>query len=227
MFSRIPESTMRWVRTGLLVAWFVLIASLFWDPVTPHLTMPDNLASPFHLHAEAPPVMVQGHPLPALPYAMGNRIFWTMVLPLVPIFLMVFGHEAWRRICPLSHFSQIPHMLGWQRKIKALNRRSGGVERVLALLPQGWLWRNHYYLQLGFLTAGVCARILFDNADRAALIAFARERMGRLDLLVNNAGMGPREPNTAQVPAGTDTSTHPGGRDFRASLSVGRSIPTR
>ena len=98
-----------------------------------------DLASPFHLHPEAPPVMVQGHPLPALPYAMGNRIFWTMVLPLVPIFLMVFGHEAWRRICPLSHFSQIPHMLGWQHKIKALNRRSGRVERVLALLPQGWL----------------------------------------------------------------------------------------
>ena len=171
MFSRIPESTMRWVRTGLLVAWFVLIASLFWDPVTPHLTMPDNLASPFHLHAGAPPVMVQGHPLPAQPYAMGSRIFWTMVLPLAPIFLMVFGHEAWRRVCPLSHFSQIPHMLGWQHKIKVLNRRSGRVERVLALLPEGWLRRNHYYLQLGFLTAGVCARLLFNNADRAALIA--------------------------------------------------------
>jgi NAD(P)-dependent dehydrogenase (short-subunit alcohol dehydrogenase family) len=30
-------------------------------------------------------------------------------------------------------------------------------------------------------------------ADRAAAIAFARERMGRLDLLVNNAGMAPLE----------------------------------
>ena len=30
-------------------------------------------------------------------------------------------------------------------------------------------------------------------ADRAALMAFARERMGRLDLLVNNAGMAPLE----------------------------------
>ena len=29
--------------------------------------------------------------------------------------------------------------------------------------------------------------------DRAALLAFARERCGRLDLLVNNAGMAPRE----------------------------------
>jgi hypothetical protein len=170
MFSQISEQKMRMVRTGLLVAWFVLIASLFWDPLTPHLTMPDNVASPFHLHPEAAPVMVQGHPLAFVPYAMGNRIFWTMVLPLVPIFLMVFGHEAWRRICPLSHFSQIPHMLGWQHKIKTLNRRSGRVDRVLALLPETWLRRNNYYLQLAFLTAGVCARLLFDNADRAALV---------------------------------------------------------
>jgi 3-oxoacyl-[acyl-carrier protein] reductase len=31
------------------------------------------------------------------------------------------------------------------------------------------------------------------RADRQALIAFARERFGRLDLLVNNAGIAPRE----------------------------------
>lgn len=31
------------------------------------------------------------------------------------------------------------------------------------------------------------------GADREALIAFARERFGRIDLLVNNAGMAPRE----------------------------------
>ncbi len=168
MISRTSERKMRYVRVGLLLAWFVLIVSLFWDPLTPRLTMPDNMASPFHLRSA--PVMVQGTPLPAAPYSMANRMFWTMVLPLVPLFLMVFGHETWRRVCPLSHFSQIPHMLGWQRKIKVLNRRSGRVDRVLALLPEAWLRRNHYYFQFGFLSLGVCARILFVNADRIALV---------------------------------------------------------
>ena len=61
MFSRIPEHAMRWVRTGLLIAWFVLICSLIWDPLTPLLTTPDNLSSPFRLRSE--PVLVQGKPL--------------------------------------------------------------------------------------------------------------------------------------------------------------------
>jgi len=168
MFSRIPERKMRYVRTGLLIAWFVLVGSLFWDPLTPLLTMPDNVASPFHLPSA--PVMVQGKPLPAGPYAMGNLIFWGMVLPLIPLFMMVFGHEAWRRVCPLSYFSQIPYLLGWQRKLKVLNRRSGRVDRVLALLPEVWLRRSHYYSQFGFLTLGICARILFDNSNRIALV---------------------------------------------------------
>src|SRR6516225_7892880 len=43
MLSQAPERRMRFVRTGLLVAWLVLIASLLWDPVTPGLTAPDNL----------------------------------------------------------------------------------------------------------------------------------------------------------------------------------------
>jgi CRP-like cAMP-binding protein len=173
MLVQTSERKMRFVRTALLIAWFVLIASLFWDPLTPALTAPDNVKSPFHLGST--PVLVQGKPLTAQPYEMGNRIFWTMVLPLVPLFLIIFGHETWRRLCPLSHFSQIPHMLGWQRQTKRLNRSSGRVDRVLALLrSESWLQRNHYYFQFGFLVLGVCARILFINADRTALVgAFA------------------------------------------------------
>jgi CRP-like cAMP-binding protein len=159
---------MRVVRNGLLAAWFVLIASLLWDPLTPALTRPDNLASPFHLTDTQ--IVAQDRPLVQTPYAMGNRVFWTMVLPLVPLFLMVFGHEAWRRICPLSQFSQIPHMLGWQRHVKNVNLRTGRIDQALALLPSNsWLRRNHDYFQFGFLTLGLLGRLLFYNSDRLAL----------------------------------------------------------
>lgn len=171
MLSRTPERRMRLVRTGLLFAWLILIISLLWDPLTPALTAPDNLASPFRL---GPAPAVQGKILSGEAYAMGARIFWTMILPLIPLSLMLFGHQTWRRICPLSHLSQIPHMLGWQRQIKRLNRKAGSVERVLALLPsESWVRANHYYFQFGFLAVGVLGRILFYNADRIALaVAF-------------------------------------------------------
>ncbi len=167
MLSRTPERRMRLVRTGLLLAWLILLVSLFWDPFTRGLTAADNLASPFRL---GPAPMVQGEALAAEPYPMGARIFWTMILPLIPLSLMLFGHQTWRRVCPLSQLSQIPHILGWQRQVKRLNRRSGNVERVLALLPtESWLHANHYYFQFGFLAVGVLGRILFYNADRTAL----------------------------------------------------------
>ncbi|HEV8147594.1 MAG TPA: 3-ketoacyl-ACP reductase [Bryobacteraceae bacterium] len=41
--------------------------------------------------------------------------------------------------------------------------------------------------------AEICPCDVGAAADRAALIQFARDRFGRLDLLVNNAGMAPRE----------------------------------
>ena len=169
MLTRQPERRMRAIRTGLLVAWFVLIASLFYDPLTPLLTHPANVASPFHLGDRI--VKVQGVALPKVPYAMGNRIFWTMVLPLLPVFLMLFGHETWRRVCPLSHFSQIPRMLGWQRQTPRLNRRTGAVDHALALIPhESWMRRNYLLFQFGFLVCGLMGRILFYNADRLALV---------------------------------------------------------
>ena len=49
MLSTTPEKNMRLVRVVLAIGWLLIIASLFWDPMTPALTHPDNLASPFHL----------------------------------------------------------------------------------------------------------------------------------------------------------------------------------
>ena len=168
MFARIAEWKMLVVRAFLLFGWLVLIASLFWDPLTSRLTEPDNLISPFHIKAATYPL--RGTDLAVVPYHMSNRIFWAMVVPILPIFLMVFGHEAWRRICPLSFASQLPRYLGIQRKRMTLHRRTGKVERVTALIARNsWLHRNSWYVQFGLLYTGLCLRLLFLNSDRLAL----------------------------------------------------------
>jgi hypothetical protein len=112
------------VRAGLFVGWLCLIASLIWDPMTPMMTMPTNTWSPFHIqkiHA----TMMQGKAMSVEPYHLSNRFFWTMLIPLFPLFLMVFGHEAWRRICPLSFASQLPRYFGLRRMLTSLQRRTG------------------------------------------------------------------------------------------------------
>ena len=47
------------------------------------------------------------------------RIFWTMLLPLVPVGIVVMGFHAWRRICPLAFFGELGRRLnrGPQRRV--------------------------------------------------------------------------------------------------------------
>jgi hypothetical protein len=104
------------------------------------------------------------------PYHLTNRFFWTMLIPLFPLFLMVFGHEAWRRICPLSFASQLPRYFGLRRQRVIFQRRTGLFERAPALISRdSWLHRNAWYVQCGLLFAGLCSRLLFMNSDRTAL----------------------------------------------------------
>lgn len=168
MFSRVSERKMLSVRSLLLVGWLTLIASLFWDPFSATLTDPNNLRSPFRISDAA--VSVQHEELTSEPYPMGARIFWTMLVPILPLYLMVFGHEAWRRICPLSLASQIPGYLGLRRSRVSLDRRTGLVRRSVPLIDrQGWLARNSWYVQFGLLFTGVAVRLLVINTDRYAM----------------------------------------------------------
>ncbi len=172
MFSGAPEKKMRFTRTVLLVLWLVLVCSLFYDPWTPALTRPDNIASPFHIVASNQ-VLVQGKALPNAPYPMGARIFWTMIIPIVPMFLMLFGHEAWRRICPLSLSTQLAQYLGLQVKARFFNRKSGLVEKKTRLLGiDSFAAKYVWFIQFGFLWAGITARLLFMNSDRKVLACF-------------------------------------------------------
>ena len=155
------------VRTVLFLGWLGLIASLFWDPVTPMMTQPDSTWSPFHIQSVHE--TMRGETFTVEPYHLTNRFFWTMLIPLFPLFLMVFGHEAWRRICPLSFASQLPRYFGLRRQRVTVQRRTGRLERSPALIARdGWLQRNAWYVQCGLLFVGLCARLLFINSDRTA-----------------------------------------------------------
>jgi len=168
MFARLSERVMHWTRWILTIGWLLLIASLFYDPWTVQLTVPDHPWSPLRLSGEC--VRVQGQCVPEAPYSLGATIFWGVVVPSGIFILLVFGHELWRRICPLSFLSQIPRALGWQRQFKRENQQTGKVRYELAKVkPDSWLGKNYLYVQLSWFFIGLCGRILFFNADRWVL----------------------------------------------------------
>lgn len=168
MFARLPESRMHWIRWILTVAWLLVIASLFYDPWTSALTEPNHPWSLLRLPHTC--VQVQGECLSEQPYPLGTTVFWGAIVPAAIFILLVFGHELWRRICPLSFLSQIPRALGWQRQFKRENPKTGKVRYELAKVQSdSWLGRNYPYVQFGWLFVGLCGRILFFNADRLVL----------------------------------------------------------
>ncbi|NJR40747.1 MAG: hypothetical protein HC781_20320 [Leptolyngbyaceae cyanobacterium CSU_1_4] len=132
-----------------------MIVSLFYDPISAQWTASGQL---FAASAPNDCALFQGQCLPLSPYPMGARIFWGMVLPLVIITLLVFGHEAWRRICPLSFLSQIP--------------RSLGVQQQFIIDEDSWLARNALTVQFCLLFLGLNLRLLLANSDRLLLGIF-------------------------------------------------------
>jgi hypothetical protein len=168
MFSQISERRMHLVRWILTIAWLTIIASLFYDPWTSELTVPDHPWSPLRLTDTC--ISVQGNCLVEQPYPLATTLFWGAIVPGAIFVLLVFGHEVWRRICPLSFLSQIPRALGWQRQFKRENPTTGKVRYELAKVKaDSWLGRNYPYLQFSWLFIGLCGRILFFNADRTIL----------------------------------------------------------
>ncbi len=168
MFAQLPESKMHVIRWFLTVAWLLIIASLFYDPWTAALTVPDHPWSPLRLPETC--IAVQGRCLSEQPYPLGTTLFWGAIVPAAIFILLVFGHELWRRICPLSFLSQIPRALGWQRQFKRVHQKTGKIRYELAKVdPNSWLGRNYPHVQFGWLFVGLCGRILFFNADRWVL----------------------------------------------------------
>jgi hypothetical protein len=172
MFAKTPERQMHVVRWLLTCGWLLLIFSLFYDPISPWLTDPNNTMSPLRLAPEVC-VKVQGVCLEQTSYALGARLFWAAIVPAAIFILLVFGHELWRRICPLSFLSQIPLALSIQRQHRRVNPQTGKISYEVAKVKKNsWLGRNYSYLQFGLLYLGLCIRLLFVNSDRLALGIF-------------------------------------------------------
>jgi hypothetical protein len=172
MLNNVPEKTMHRIRWLLVIGWLVLIASFFYDPITPLFTQPDNLASPFRVRPDHC-IKLRELCLPQTTFSMSAIIWWAMIVPSGIFILMVFGHEFWRRICPLSFLSQIPRALGIQRRRKVVDPVTGEMRReVVAITENSWLGRNHLYVQSGLFFLGLVLRILYINSDRTALGSF-------------------------------------------------------
>ena len=172
MLNNIPEKHMHRARWVLTVSWLLLIVLLVYDPISPWLTEPQNLLSPFR---EDPNICIklQGVCLEEQPHSMAAQFFWSAVIPVSIFILLVLGHEFWRRICPLSFLSQIPRALGIQRKKRQINPRTGTVSYRLAKVSQNsWLAHNYLYLQFLLLYLGLCIRILFVNTVGWVLALF-------------------------------------------------------
>lgn len=165
MFSQVTEQQMHRIRWILTCGWLFLIASLFYDPISPLITAPDQAWSPFRIKLNEC-ILVQDSCLKLEPYALGAPIFWGMIVPGSIFILLVFGHELWRRICPLSFLSQIPRSLGWQRQIKRSDRSGKIRYEIPRINKDSWLGKNYLYLQFGLLFIGLNCRILFINGDR-------------------------------------------------------------
>lgn len=172
MFAETSEQLMHRVRWGMTIAWFLLIASLFYDPLSPWLTQPESPAIIFRIDPNHC-VQIQATCFKEHPYALAASLFWTVVIPAALLILLVFGHELWRRICPLSFVSQLFRALGRQRQHRRVDPKTGKVRYELAKVPKNsWLARNHVYLQFGLLYLGLCSRHLFVNSERILLGVF-------------------------------------------------------
>jgi len=83
----------------------------------------------------------------------GPQLLWTVAIAALPLFWVLGGFHLWRRICPLSWFSQLPRLLG-----------RPGNKKV-----SGWWSRNALLVQLSVMAVALTLRLLWINGDPLAL----------------------------------------------------------
>ena len=77
------------------------------------------------------------------------RVFWTVLLPLLILFIVLAGFYPWRAICPLAAFGEIGRRLP---------------RRIQRRVPP-WLERAHLVVPFVFLGAMLVLRHVATNGD--------------------------------------------------------------
>lgn len=98
-------------------------------------------------------------------------LFWTVLMPLIPIGFVVVGFSAWRRFCPLAAAASFG----------ATHQKSRRIPRVLSRRPLS--------ASLALLAAGLWVRLVVTNGDGPAL-AVMLGTIAALAFLANRAWSG-------------------------------------
>lgn len=172
MFNKVSEKSMHLFRWGLTSCWLIFIVSLFYDPFSTWLTSPETTWSPFRIDPNLC-FKIQNSCVYQHSYSIGMSFFWGIAIPMTIFILLLFGHELWRRICPLSFLSQIPRALKLQRKQKQVNTKNNKISyKPIKIKPKSWLGKYYLRVQFGLLYLGLCCRLLSINNNPLALGGF-------------------------------------------------------
>lgn len=99
------------------------------------------------------------------------RLFWTMVLPLVPLGIVIAGFYPWRKVCPLAYWGSLGRKLDlFVQSLRTSaddddkNKRKPKARRVPA-------WAEAWYpaIALSMLAIALAGRLLLSNGDGLAL----------------------------------------------------------
>ena len=95
----------------------------------------------------------------------GARIIWTVVIALLPLFIVSIGFYTWRRLCPLAFFGRMSEWIQWP------DERGTPNARMRRKRVSKWVSVNYPVLTSGFLVLMLIARLLLINSNAVALAA--------------------------------------------------------
>jgi len=85
-----------------------------------------------------------------------TTLVWTIVVPLLPIFIVIIGFSRWRNICPLAEVSKISQRVTWIEKKK---------------VPK-WIEKNFYLIQYTSLFIALTLRLTILNFSHFYLLLY-------------------------------------------------------